>query len=751
VDVKGLVVGYVQSGKTANYSALIAKAADVGYRLVIVLAGIHNSLRRQTQKRLEAELTHSDPKVKELWHTLTTPLEDFRAQSTNTDAFLSDQAHQRILLVVKKNAQVLKRLTNWLARAQPRLLEACPALIIDDEADQAGLNTGKDDDHRTAINKLIIGLKRALPKSAYVGYTATPFANVLVDPSGKDLYPEDFIVALARPTAYFGAETFFGREPLEDEGVDPPQPPDMVRLVPDDEVPLLRPAASSAASSFSPQVAPSLREALHYFILATAARWARGHRMKHSSMLVHTALNVALHERMKTALDADLDMLRAALRKGSGLATLEKVWRRESDRAPMEGLEPVPFSDVAAQVPTVLTRLKVVVDNGTSLERLLYKEEDELTEADEAVHVAVGGNTLSRGLTLEGLIVSYFVRSASAYDTLLQMGRWFGYRFGYEDLPRIWMTEELRESFRVLATVEQEIRNDIARYAEDGLTPKDFAVRIRIHPGLAVTSRMKMRHAITVQLDYAGVTRQTTIFRHQDGEWLRANWEAGAGLLRGLEGAGLAMKQLGSHFFTANVPASRVLDFLRAYKFHPDHANLDPDVLNRYVEKQSAARFPSWTVAVSTLTQDGPTVDLGPIGVRPVNRSVLLASSGGGSVDLGAITTQANFTFDVSHGVDPSGVPVQRRSVRPVGAEPLLLLVPVDKASKPLQRSQPDGPTDKARRERGHLQAVEHILGVALAFPDVRGSGPREYVQVDLPPVPVDEVDDTVLPEEDDG
>lgn len=188
VDVKGLVVGYVQSGKTANYSALIAKAADVGYRLIIVLSGIHNSLRRQTQIRLQAELINSNEHVKKMWHTLTLPRGDVRARGLNADAFLSDDSHQRILLVVRKSPLAFRRLINWLSTAQPRLLNACPALLIDAAAEHAGLNTGKiGEDAHTVFNRLILKLRKTLPKSAYVGYASTPCTNMLIEPLGEDL------------------------------------------------------------------------------------------------------------------------------------------------------------------------------------------------------------------------------------------------------------------------------------------------------------------------------------------------------------------------------------------------------------------------------------------------------------------------------------------------------------------------------------------------------------------------------------
>lgn len=728
VDTKGLVIGYVQSGKTANYSALIAKAADVGYRLIIVLAGIHNSLRRQTQTRLQAELIDGDERVKTLWHTLTLPHEDFRAGGTNTDAFLSSDSHQRILLVVKKNAHVLKRLVKWLSAAQPRLLEMCPALLIDDEADQAGLNTGKlgQEDDRTAINRLILALKKALPKSAYVGYTATPFANVLTDPSGADLYPSDFIIALTKPPNYFGAELFFGREPLENEDVEPAAPPDMFREVEEDEVPNLRPSKPADAEGFAAQVPASLRTAVEYFILATAARWARGHRMKHSSMLVHTSMNLPVHRSLAACIAGEVLRIRKALPDRAMNAHFEQLWTTEHARVTRAELRPVPFSEVQPRIGEVLARLRVVVDNSKSESRLIYKEEETLDEADEVVHIAVGGNTLSRGLTLEGLLVSYFVRSASAYDTLLQMGRWFGYRFGYEDLPRIWMTEDLRQAFRDLATVEEEIRADVARYEDEGLTPLQFAVRIRTHPTLAVTSRLKMQAAVPVQIDYAGFTRQTTYFHHRDAAWLDKNWRAGASLVDALLAQGKTFEASGPHRFVKGVAAEQILSFLDSYECHDDHTEMRRELLRKYIAKQKErGRLGQWTVAAVTLTNKPAIARLGGIDIAPVGRSML--QHRGDGADVGTITTQDNFSFDLPPEKRPKrveGAPRIQHS-RPADEEPLLLLIPINKDSIPKT-------TETTRKP---LEAARHVLGIALAFPNLSIAGrlPEDYIQVQLP------------------
>jgi hypothetical protein len=760
VDTKGLVIGYVQSGKTANYSALIAKAADVGYRLFIVLAGIHNSLRRQTQTRLQAELIDGDERVKTLWHTLTLPQEDFRAGGTNTDAFLSSDSHQRILLVVKKNAHVLRRLIKWLSAAQPRLLEMCPALLIDDEADQAGLNTGKlgQEDDRTAINRLILNLKKALPKSAYVGYTATPFANVLTDPSGADLYPSDFVVALSKPPNYFGAELFFGREPLENEDTEPAAPPDMFRLVADDEVPRLRPTKPAEAEDFEADVPTSLRTAVEYFILATAARWARGHRMKHSSMLVHTSMNLPVHRKLATCISAEIERIRQSLRDADMKAHLEELWTTEHARVTRADLQPVPFSEVESLIGAVLARLRVVVDNSKSESRLIYKEEETLEEADEVVHIAVGGNTLSRGLTLEGLLVSYFVRSASAYDTLLQMGRWFGYRFGYEDLPRIWMTDELRQAFRDLATVEEEIRTDVARYEDEGLTPLQFAVRIRTHPTLAVTSRLKMQAATPVQIDYAGFTRQTTYFHHRDATWLEKNWNAGAALVDGLLEQGRTFEESGPHRFLRGVAVEEVLSFLDSYDCHDDHTEMRRELLRKYIEKQKGrGRLGKWTVAAVTLTNSNKAkAPLGGIDLVPVSRSMLQPRGDG--ADVGTITTQDNFSFDLPAEKRERPAPGTPRiqHTRPADVEPLLLLIPIDKDSEPKKApvsAAADGGPAKPTRKR--LDAARHVLGIALAFPNVRAADrlAENYIQVQLPvsETYIDDDDDEASAIEDDG
>ena len=717
IDTRGLVVGYVQSGKTANFTALIAKAADRGYRLFIVLAGIHDALREQTQRRLYRELHSLNT---EDWMMLTSADEDFRPSAgNNTDAALSQKSSVRILCVVKKNHAVLRRLEKWLRAGSENVLSKCPVLIIDDEADQAGLNASRKPDSRTITNKLILDIMGSLPKVAYVGYTATPFANVLVDPSGEDLYPKDFIAELPRPEGYFGAERLFGRLriPFDEADAEQAHECDMVRDVPDDDVQRVRPTGAKARAAFTADMPSSLQESLRYFALATAARRARGDE-GHSSMLVHTTLYTDAHEKLGEVLANAWDEMGTGLRRRDAalLGELEAQWTDECARVPAEslGLSTVTFSALESFLEGVVADGTVVIENSASLQRLTF-------EGGPKVQIAVGGNTMSRGLTLEGLVTSYFVRSASAYDTMLQMGRWFGYRPGYEDLPRVWMTQELQESFRTLATVEEEIRRDIRNY-EKGYTPMEFAVRIRTHPTLAVTSALKMRNAIDCEISYAGGVRQSTVFDIEDEELLRSNLAAGEALVRAIGREPL--EHSSGRFYWEDVPAKLVLDFVRAFRFGEHRPDMNSDSLSGYIEKQGArGALERWTVVLASVhnAQKGERT-FGGVTVKLLNRSRLNRPSSGYAA-IGTVTTQADLEI---------GLEAKRGKNRTHDQAPALLLYPIAKDSSPPNRKS----DDESAPPRVPLDAPEDVLAVAFDFPEAKDPTPQRYVKVDLP-VPV--------------
>lgn len=712
---RGLVLGYVQSGKTTNFTAVIAKAADAGYRMFVVLSGIHDALRQQTQDRLNAQLWGPHPS---LWNRLTNE-QDFRA-TDNVDALLTTQ-NQRVLIVIKKNGSRLRALNEWLKAAQTDLLEACPILIIDDEADQASVNTARPDRQPTKINGLIRDIVNGAPKAAYVGYTATPFANVLIDPQDQEqLFPRDFIIDLPRPAVYIGPEAIFGREPLEFDAEDVGDDGhDFVRSVPEYELTELRPKGASTRQEFEASITDSLDAALRYFLMSTAARRVRSAGNRHATALVHTSQHIDVHERTAEAIKVHLRSLavRLANRDQALTQSLAQIWAEEAERVPSSdfGLESVSWEDILAVLPVVAADAEVITDNSRSTERLNFNDEN------PRVIIAVGGNTLSRGLTLEGLSVSYFVRTASAYDTLLQMGRWFGYRNGYADLTRIWMTDEMREWFHHLATVEQEIRFDIARYETDHISPEELAPRIRTHPKLAITAASKMQHARTADASYSGRRLQTILFNHLDDEWLRTNLEAGRSLLQASTDAVHRVVRPG---ITAVGPIDSdvVIEFLARYRFHENSRDLDSELITKYIRgRRRDSELTHFKVAVMGRGSESDylgAVDLGlekPTGC--INRARLNVVGGSTHADIKALMSQSDRVIDLDvspdslHGMELGDV-ARLRNIPSDGGKGdgtgLLLLYPVSKDSRPLRNS---------AKTRIPLDGVEHVLGVGFVFP----------------------------------
>lgn len=720
-DAKGLVVGYVQSGKTTNFTAVIAKAADVGYKFIIVFSGIHNGLRKQTQDRLDEQLCQLTPKK---WKQLTNADDDFRAPAIPATALLHLGESGVALAVVKKNATVVRRLDRWLQPAvKQRALADVPTLIIDDEADQASVET-------SSINPLIRSIIGKLPKTTYIGYTATPFANVLIDPSGDDLYPKDFILNLPRPEGYFGTERVFGRDAVEGDeanGADL-DGSNMVRIIPDEDVDAVRPVGRAAVADFIPSIPRSMSDAIDWFVLATAGRRARGDD-GHSTMLIHTSVKTDVHLDFKAPLRARVDKLRKLVATGDEptLHRLRALWTSEAAEVPAEsfGLAPLDFDEVLAQLPSVLDRVNIVIDNFRSEDRLDYSVPGQ-------VAVAVGGNTLSRGLTLEGLTVSYFVRAAKAYDTLLQMARWFGFRPGYEDLPRIWMTDELRQWFRHLATVEHEIRLDIERYQSEDLTPTEFGVRIRTHPTLRITA--KMGAALPAYASYGGRRVQTRYFRPKNAEWLRHNVDAADGFVARVRTAGIepeAPLENGAVIFR-NVSADDVLRFLADYRVHPDSPDLDHELVEKYVTKQrQAGHLDTWNLAVMAApTTAHGSVRLGSLEFGRIVRS-RLKDEGLERADIKTLMSKDHRAVDfmesaVARELKETELAKARDADPRVRSKGLILLYPMDPHSEP-------EPANKSSRKS--LDAVDDVIGMALVFPghpDEASQVRQTYVAVDL-------------------
>ena len=729
---RGLVVGHVQSGKTANMTAVIAKALDAGYDTVIVLAGMTNKLRYQTQMRLSDDLVSRNPLN---WQVLT-PNEldgDFRAPAYG--GFLSHRDKAQ-LAVIKKNVSPLGELKHAVKRTLLAALKRLRILVIDDECDQASVNTARGELDMTAINQHIRELLSTLPAVTYVGYTATPFANVLIDPYGADgqelddLYPRDFLCALPRPERYFGTESLFGTVPSDPEDVRPEEEGfDMIRDVPIEEEALLQPRSREERDDFQPVMTDSLETAILYFLACCAARRARGDGTQHMTMLVHTSAYVVAHERVAALIQGWVDDNRIGIvDPASDLGQrIRTIWNAEQNRLPahITDASPVSVDQVFERLPSVLDAIEFPIENGASSDRIDYT-------GPPRTYIVVGGSILARGLTLEGLMVSYFLRSTSQYDTLLQMGRWFGYRPNYEDLPRIWLPEELRLRFRALASVEEEVREEIEQYRLQDLTPMNIAVRIRAIPGMAITAAGKMRAARRCAVSYWGTHRQTFRFDHDDEKTLRENWRAASELVSHADALGLRDADAGNRKLWRRVPRSSIRRFLESYAVHPIHTDLSPAMLLEFL-RQDDSRLDSWSVGIVEAARGRLCPEpLGTAGmVQAVSRARLADSPS--VADIKALMSKRDLLFDCGADVpnDAGWGQLKARRIESVGHVPMLLLYPIDRTSKPKRQS----------NVRVPLDAAFDVLGLGIVFPGSVTEGAK-FVSVKLKSPSADEIEE---------
>ncbi len=747
-DVRGLVLGYVQSGKTANYTALIAKAADVGYRLIIVLSGIDNGLRRQTQIRLKKELVgYPDhrtaksvplPPLGRQWHEFTTVdiNGDFNSGNATPAAL---QGSQPVLLVVKKNSTILRRrLLPWLKSAPDQVRQTIPLLVIDDEADQASIDTRgtylpgeilqpEDYEPPSAINGLIRELLQMFNRSSYIAYTATPFANILIphdsfDPDfSNDLFPKDFIFALPKPHGYFGAEELFGINNADGSGT---LGLDIVREVTPNDLEDLEQG----------RIPQSLETAIIDFILAGAARALRGEGEKPATMLVHVSRLIAEQNRLAEMINQYFQGLRDEWRYQSKYRILDVLRRRwEVEFRPItREIYPgrdVEFEMIEQHIGPFLESVRLRIINSDKGEILDLEKEPRLKA------IAIGGDRLSRGLTLEGLLVSYFVRRSPMYDTLMQMGRWFGFRSEFEDITRIYTTEELAGWFSDLALVEYQLREDIKIYEDYGLTPYEVGMRILQHPSMQVTGQLKRRYSrpLTIIQSYSGKRAQTFKFPFTQPAVLSSQEEAN---LRGIREF---LPRLGSPSHLSdrngpiwiNLPVDLILGYLRNFQAEVESGLFSIDLINEYIERQvTNHELLQWTVAIrgrETLDRKLGDVDWG-IGenIRQISRTRL-----GNTESLGVITSPGDEAIglseearvrmqeEISKGTTED---IAARLARPP-EEGLLLIYPISKNSGYTLKDHTEG---NRKPLYSDSTSAPNLIGIAISFP--KSNNPQPVV-----------------------
>jgi hypothetical protein len=665
--VKGLVVGYVQSGKTSHFSGLITKAADAGYRFFIVLAGTLDILRQQTQRRIDKEIVGREllgpteygqdhdwarfvshggrPSLLGAfdWERLTDRDEDYQSLSRRLSLleFSSADRSQRFnhpdnlrqapakIAVVKKIPQRLHQLCADLEQLHElrSRLEHVPTLIIDDESDQASVNTkAATSTELTATNAAIRRLLGLLPRAQYVGYTATPFANVFIDPEdAEDLFPKDFIISLPRPVGYMGVADFFDFDDVRDDA----------------------PFSSNQAAFVRPvtgenEADDNLPKAIDSFVLAGAIKAYREsvqpdiYRFRHHTMLVHHAARRTVHEEDRRTVE-EVFRRGARYQTSSGVDALKKLFEEDfvlvtQERAPTAPL-PASFDELRPYVSECLSRLchdqPVRVVNGDGSNR----DETPDFEQGSVWSILVGGTKLSRGYTVEGLTTSYYRRPSGAGDTLMQMGRWFGFRAGYQDLVRLFIGRseragrrqiDLYEAFRAVCMDEEALRRDLQKYSSEGMRPEQVPPLVHQHmPQLPPTSRNKMFNATIQEIGFAGEWKEPTA-APVDGADAGKNLEAAAGLLKrtalgGTEQIRLRLEKGKERQFSGRLGLAQgaaMFEFLSNYRWSSGRQVNELEL--RYIQRcMTLGSFQQWCVLLPELQAERETVhsEIPPVSV----------------------------------------------------------------------------------------------------------------------------------------
>ncbi len=622
---RGLVVGHVQSGKTANYIGVINKAADAGYKLIILIAGTLNNLRRQTQIRVDEGFVGKDSSLilratgsrqdrlvgvgnkdqRRFPIVFTSTNQDFSIKTAQTLGLSVNAVNEPIVLVIKKNLKTLTNLTQWLrdhnTKGAGKIIDDVPMLLIDDEADYASIDTNGNGGDPTRINGQIRALLQSFSKRCYLGYTATPYANVFINHEndhamlGEDLFPRDFIISLEAPTNYVGPDELFGDSPSLDA----------LREVDDFERALhLKHKITTEVA----QLPDSLLAAIRVFVLVRAIRLCRGQENKHNSMLVNVSRFTRVQEQVRTLVDQYLTQLKNSVRfnyrlpwaqalKNSDMSVLEATWKTEFAGAG------VVWTDVVSRLnDAVASIVALEVNSGRKTAQLDYE-----AHAKTGFNViAVGGLSLSRGLTLEGLSVSYVLRNSQMYDTLLQMGRWFGYRDGYRDLTRVYLPAEAIDWYAHITLATSELRLEFERMEALRMTPKDFGLKVRSDPAtLLITARNKMREAkeILWNVGLAGELVETTKVI-DNPKILKENFSALETLVERMTAESKPIQKAdGEQALWTSVKREHVLAFLKQFRVHPANLVAQVEPIAAYCQSPEVPDMDRWDVVLASNSQ----------------------------------------------------------------------------------------------------------------------------------------------------
>lgn len=741
-DSRGLVVGYVQSGKTANFTALISKSADAGYRFIIVLAGIHDELRQQTQIRIDRELTGQNNLDLEgdfvEWNSWEEPKRyynltsagwlfgketgEFSGKGINKfkDVFLNQ--NKPVIAIIKKNVKIMDRLIKWVNQSSEQDRINVPILIIDDEADQASIdgNANKEDTDPAKTNEKIRTLIELFRRSSYVGYTATPFANVFIkhdakhNKLGDDLYPKNFIYSLPEPPGYFGTRKIFN-EDLDDYFV----------------IPLQNASNEKKQLSDRGELTENLIKAIYNFFIAISIRKLRGKANAPMSMMINVDHRVSKMNRIGDIVkDFVLKDLPKHYDENLIISILEDYLKSTEFLNKRLGLKNqlFPIKKITKEV------IELIKSKSISIRTLNSKKDDKLDYANEPSMkvIAIGGNKLSRGLTLDGLTITYYLRESKQFDTLLQMGRWFGYRKGYEDLVRIYTSDLLWKQYKDLAIVELEFRANVKEMINEGKKPREFSIGVRQILGMLPVSKNKLG-AASLETVYGGSQVSITRLTLEKPNLIDENITSTKFLLEEIEKSGVKYSNVNSIDFPTKLAKGVSFDIIMRYlnKFNiakdKDGTSLEfnKDNLIKYInQRYSKGELKNWNVGIVSIgpNNDNEIVNLtSNVSVRCINRARLKTSPINGAYNIKAVSSKSDRIMDL--GQNAKNEYDNRK-------QPLLLIYSISKNSIPVRDD------EKSSREPLYKDIVEssqrNPISFSIIFPAENESKPQFKQKIEV-------------------
>lgn len=769
--VKGLVVGNVQSGKTANMAALMAMGADLGFNLFIVLSGSIENLRIQTQDRLIDDLSGATDVT---W----LPINNVSTKTSYEYALkkleLKDSSRQRYLMVCLKNSTRLKNLLTWLNKDE-KSKSFLKVLIIDDEADQAGINSiskvtkskqNPEDIERTKINNAIVELlnnrdadnkktNTKLKAINYVAYTATPYANILNEKPGENsIYPSSFVASLGVSNEYFGPQQIFG---LESENLDGMN---IVNEVTVSEI-------GKVKTMDLLDLPDSLKDSILWFYCGLATMRVRKIN-KPFSMLIHTSQKQEHHQIIA-------DLIKKWFNK-----TDVMTFVKECDRVYSNQISRFTLTNFYESYPNygnknienyldfkqIANEIAYLFNNGLSSILIDDKDEPKYSNGvhlciDNCAHnylenneehirllyphqkldyapgfIVIGGATLSRGLTIEGLISTYFVRTVKQADSLMQMGRWFGYRKGYELLPRIWMSEETYEKFRFLSVMDFELRSKMKEMEDYNISPEKCGIKILSYATkkLLITSKNKSKAAQVIDKGFDGITTQNTMFFH-DENILKENYNKTVEFVNGLSAN---PEIIDSRLLWKDVDSNIVINYMKKLKYPNNDSNaIDVTLFDKWFDKlRENGKLGNWNVAISG-SSNYSCSHFGNYSIHLTNRSKKTEDKDG-IIRIGALRSAQDLYVDIDSNnpilsEDESNY-IKKRSTSAfqdirtkVGLNhtPLLVIYVIDHESKAQNENRIDMDTQTDLiglmiliPENNEINTHEDYIGIDLSYDD---------------------------------